>query len=108
MGRKTGHGFIFPDPPIPATDRAPQIALRIETALINEACWLLSEGGVTAESIDLALKLGLNFPYGPFAALAKYGPDRILETLTALENAAPDHLKGRYEPAPSLRKMHAS
>lgn len=106
LGRKAGHGFIFPNPPIPPTDRAPQIALRIEAALINEACWLLSEGGVTAESIDLALKLGLNFPYGPFEALARYGRARILDTLTGLENSAPAHLKGRYEAAPSLSLKH--
>jgi 3-hydroxybutyryl-CoA dehydrogenase len=65
LGRKTGRGFVHPDAPaLPPAD-AEAIALRIEAALANEAAWLLSEGGVTAEGIDTAMKLGLNFPAGP-------------------------------------------
>ncbi len=82
---------------------APQIAARIEATLVNEAGWLLSEGGVTAEGIDTAMRLGLNFPHGPFAALARLGRDRVLATLAELEAAAPPHLQTRYLPAPALR-----
>lgn len=102
LGRKTGRGFIFPaDPPPPPQDAA-AITLRIEAALVNEAAWLLAEGGSTADGIDTALKLGLNFPRGPFEALALHGRSRVLATLAALESAAPPHLKGRYLPAPEL------
>jgi len=104
LGRKTGRGFVFPaDPPPPPADAA-AIALRIEAALANEAAWLLAEGGTTADGIDTALKLGLNFPRGPFEALAHHGRGRVLDTLAALETAAPPHLKGRYLPAPELAK----
>ena len=75
---------------------------RIEATLINEAAWLLSEGGTTPEGIDTAMKLGLNFPRGPFEALAHHGKARILALLAALESAAPAHLKTRYLPAPAL------
>ncbi len=104
LGRKTGRGFVFPaDPPPPPADAA-AIALRIEAALANEAAWLLAEGGSTADGIDTAVTLGLNFPRGPFEALAHHGRGRVLATLAALETAAPPHLKGRYLPAPELAK----
>jgi 3-hydroxybutyryl-CoA dehydrogenase len=104
LGRKTGRGFVFPaDPPPPPADAA-VISLRIEAALANEAAWLLAEGGSTAVGIDTALTLGLNFPRGPFEALARHGRGRVLDTLAALETAAPPHLKGRYLPAPELAK----
>jgi 3-hydroxybutyryl-CoA dehydrogenase len=44
----------------------------------------------------------LNFPRGPFEMLARHGGATVRATLAALEAAAPDHLKGRYRPAPEL------
>jgi 3-hydroxybutyryl-CoA dehydrogenase len=102
LGRKTGRGFVFPDPPTSAPADAGSIVLRMEAVLVNEAAWLLAEGGTTAEGIDTALRLGLNFPRGPFAMLAHHGRDLVLSTLAALETAAPPGLKGRYLPAPEL------
>ncbi|MDX5350984.1 MAG: 3-hydroxyacyl-CoA dehydrogenase NAD-binding domain-containing protein [Paracoccaceae bacterium] len=102
LGRKTGRGFVHPQDPVPPPPDSAEIALRIESALANEAGWLLSEGGVTAEGIDLAMRLGLNFPRGPFEALARHGKDRVLAVLSSLEAAAPPHLKTRYLPAPTL------
>lgn len=102
LGRKSGQGFLHPAQPGPAPADAAQIALRIEATLINEAHWLLSEGGTTAEGIDTAMKLGLNFPRGPFEALALHGRDAVLHTLAALHSAAPAALKPRYTPAPGL------
>lgn len=100
LGRKTRRGFVHPAKPVPPPPDAGAIALRIEAALANEAGWLLSEGGVTPEGIDTALKLGLNFPRGPFEARARHGAERIRATLAELEAAAPPHLKTRYLPAP--------
>ena len=71
---------------------------------MNEAQWLLSEGGTTSTGIDTALKLGLNFPRGPFEVLSSQGPDRIRATLAALETRAPAHLAARYRPAPALER----
>ena len=100
LGRKTGQGFVFPAPPAPAPADAKAIVLRIEAALVNEAGWLLAEGGTTAEGIDTALRLGLNFPRGPFEMLEAHGRDTVRATLAALESSAPADLKGRYLPAP--------
>lgn len=100
LGRKTGQGFLFPTEPAPQQN--PEIQLRIEATLVNEAAGLLAEGGTTPAAIDTALRLGLNFPRGPFETLALHGKPRILAELSRLEATAPPHLKTRYTPAPSL------
>ena len=102
LGRKTGAGFVTSAPHAPPPADAASIALRIEATLINEACFLTAEGPPPA-AIDTALKLGLNFPRGPFEALALHGASTILATLHGLESAAPAHLKTRYLPAPILQ-----
>lgn len=102
LGRKTGRGFIFPTVSTPEAN--PEIALRVESTLINEAAWLLAEGGTTPEGIDTAMKLGLNFPRGPFEALALHGRATVLATLQSLGQKAPEALKPRYAPAPFLTR----
>jgi len=102
LGRKTGHGFVYPATPVPPPADAESILLRIESTLVNEVAWLLAEGGSTADGIDTALRFGLNFPRGPFVMLAQHGRAQVLTTLATLQSAAPPHLKGRYLPAPDL------
>ena len=102
LGRKTGRGFLYPEKPDPAPDDA--IALRIEATLVNEAGWLLAEGGTTPDGIDTALRLGLNFPRGPFQILAARGREQVLDRLDRLAAQAPVHLRGRYRPAPMLAR----
>lgn len=102
LGRKSGRGFVFPAAVVAQPDEA--IVRRIEAALVNEAAWLLDEGGVSEAGIDLGLKLGLNFPRGPFEILAAQGADTIRATLAACEATSPPHLKGRYLPAPKVAR----
>lgn len=102
LGRKMGRGFVTPPAPLAPPADAAAIALRIEATLVNEAAWLVSEGSVSPEGVNKAMRLGLNFPRGPFEALSAHGRDRVLATLAALEQAAPAPLKGRYLPAPGL------
>ncbi|MDQ1902121.1 3-hydroxyacyl-CoA dehydrogenase NAD-binding domain-containing protein [Paracoccus sp. WLY502] len=104
LGRKTGRGFVHPQKSATPPQDAAAIALRIEAALVNEAGWLLAEGGTTPDGIDTALKLGLNFPRGPFEILAAHGRARLLDELHRLAGAAPFHLQGRYSPAPLFKK----
>ncbi len=100
LGRKSGEGFVTPDPG--AAEPAPGVAERIEAALVNEAASLAGEGGATEDGIDTAMKLGLNFPRGPFEIARAEGAGAIRARLEALEAAAPGHLEGRYAPAPAL------
>lgn len=102
LGRKSGKGFIAGDLPAMEADVAKAIVLRIEAALANEAAWLASEGGAAPDDIDVALKLGLNFPRGPFESLRTHGNERVLSTLETLKRDAPAYLEGRYVPSPLL------
>ncbi len=86
-------------PPPPAD--ADTIALRIEATLANEGAWLLAEGGTTREGIDTALKLGLNFPRGPFEMLARHGRAGCGRCWHGSRRTG---LPGRYAPAPALRE----
>ena len=101
LGRKSGAGFLFPDDPGPPPTDAAEIVLRIESTLANEAAWLLSEGGISANDIDTAIKLGLNFPRGPFEMLKAHGIDTIRAKLEKFE--AKTLLHGRYILAQALR-----
>lgn len=105
LGRKSGRGFVFPDQPGPAPLDSAAIVLRIEATLINEAASLLAEGGVDEAAIDTAMRLGLNFPRGPFEAARIHGIPAILAMLETLKAQAPAHLTARYIPSPGLEML---
>ena len=59
---------------------------RIIAMIINEAYYALEENVSTKEQIDIAMKLGTNYPYGPFEWSEKIGIEKIyflLEKLSA-------------------------
>jgi 3-hydroxybutyryl-CoA dehydrogenase len=70
------------------------ITPRVISGIINEAYFALSEGVSDKASIDTALQLGTNYPYGPFAWSEKIGLKKVAELLTALSKA-----EARYAPA---------
>lgn len=61
------------------------IAARIVSMIINEAYYGLQDGISTKEEIDTAMKLGTNYPYGPFEWCRKIGFDKVVRLLTSLE-----------------------
>jgi 3-hydroxybutyryl-CoA dehydrogenase len=84
-------------------EEAPGFAVnRILVPMINEAVYLLSEGVVTAEDIDTAMKLGANHPIGPLALADMIGLDVCLAVMEVLYNEFSD---SKYRPCPLLRKM---
>ena len=60
------------------------IAARIIAMIINEAYYALEENVSTKEQIDIAMKLGTNYPYGPFEWSEKIGLKNILSLLQKL------------------------
>lgn len=74
------------------------ICLRVLAALINNAAWALSEGVASADDIDTAMRLGVNYPQGPLAWGDALGLARLVELLRALEAAEGP----RYRPCPLL------
>lgn len=74
------------------------IAARVISMIVNEAYFALQDGISTKAEIDTAMKLGTNYPQGPFEWSARIGLKNILELLDAL--AVTDK---RYQAAQALR-----
>ncbi len=77
------------------------IVNRILFAMINEAIRLLGEGRVSADDIDLAMKLGANHPMGPLSLADFIGLDNCL---IILENLYEKTKSAEYAPHPLLIK----
>jgi 3-hydroxybutyryl-CoA dehydrogenase len=112
LGRKAGRGFYeyergrkLEEPPrhtSEATRRA--IMERVASCLVNEACFAVEEGVAAPDDVDIAMKLGLNHPRGPFEWRDELGATRIVATLDTLaENAVTARESERYRVADSLR-----
>jgi 3-hydroxybutyryl-CoA dehydrogenase len=82
-----GPGLVFP---------------RILCMIINEAAFALMEGVASAEDIDTAMKLGMNYPLGPLEWADRIGLDQVLGVLEGLQVEFGDD---RYRPAPLLRQL---
>ena len=67
------------------TDDYGLIAARIITMIINEAYFALEQKVSTKAQIDIAMKLGTNYPYGPFEWSEKIGLQNILFLLQKLQ-----------------------
>ncbi|MBK0403501.1 3-hydroxyacyl-CoA dehydrogenase [Adhaeribacter sp. BT258] len=84
-------------------DRVGLVTPRIVCMIINEACYTLQEGTATVRDIDLGMKLGTNYPHGPFEWAAKIGTKNVYETLQAIYKDTKDE---RYKICPLLKTMY--
>jgi 3-hydroxybutyryl-CoA dehydrogenase len=75
---------------------------RILSLIINEAARSLEEGVATAEEIDVAMRLGVNYPHGPLRWADQIGLDEVLAVLEGLQRETGDD---RYRPTPLLKKL---
>ncbi|TDH26246.1 hypothetical protein EXU57_12215 [Segetibacter sp. 3557_3] len=80
-------------------DTPGMIAARIVASVINEAYFALGEEVSSREEIDQAMRLGTNYPFGPFEWARKIGLINIYNLLQVLASDNP-----AYEPAPALIK----
>lgn len=78
---------------------------RILYPMINEAAFLLYEGGAKPEVIDKAMKKGLNLPMGPLEIADMVGLDVVLAIGEEMFRGYADN---KYRPCPLLRKYVAS
>ena len=76
------------------------IAPRVLSVIINEACYAIAEGISDAEQIDIAMKLGTNYPQGPISWGKKIGATRISGLLNAMAMES-----SRYQAHNSLIKF---
>lgn len=71
-------------------DRVGMVTARVVTQIINEAYLTLEEGTATREDIDMAMKLGTNYPFGPFEWGDRIGLRNVCQVLQNLKNETGD------------------
>jgi 3-hydroxybutyryl-CoA dehydrogenase len=64
------------------------VVARTIAMLVNEACDAVLQGVCTPEAADAAMKLGVNYPRGPFEWLAQWNATEVATVL--------DHLDAQY------------
>ena len=75
------------------------VSARIISMIINEAYFALGDNVSTKQEIDVAMKLGTNYPYGPFEWASIIGVKKIFTLLQKLSES-----DKRYIPAPLLKE----
>jgi 3-hydroxybutyryl-CoA dehydrogenase len=87
--------------PLPMADTPGLVVARTVAMLINEGSDAVLQGVCTPEGADAAMKLGLNYPAGPFEFLARWSVAEV----TALIDTLDTHYRGeRYRLSPYLRQ----
>ena len=108
FGRKSGKGFYDysegVDAPLPNKDEALGQAIfnRILAMLINEAFDAQFMSVASREDIDIAMKLGVNYPKGLLEWADEIGLEHVLVTL---QNLFEEYGEDRYRPNPLLKRM---
>ena len=86
--------------PLAVADTPGLVVARSVAMLINEAADAVQQGVCSEAGADAAMKLGLNYPAGPFEWLAAWSVAGVVELLDALDH----HYRGeRYRVSPRLR-----
>lgn len=84
-------------------DQVGMVTPRVVSMIINEAYYTVQEGTASREDIDKAMKLGTNYPFGPFEWCAKIGIKQVYELLDGIYRFTHDE---RYKIAPLLKKEY--
>lgn len=82
-----------------APDEPGMISARIIAMIVNEGYFALENEVSTKEEIDIAMKLGTNYPYGPFEWSEKIGLKNIYHLLQKLNEQS-----ARYKPSLLLQQ----
>jgi len=75
------------------------ITARVVSTIINEAYFSIEDEVSSREEIDIAMKLGTNYPYGPFEWSKLIGVEKIYSLLNKLSKE-----NSRYTPSDLLKK----
>lgn len=84
-------------------DRTGMVTPRIICMIINEAFYTVQEKTATRADINLGMKLGTNYPLGPFEFCDRIGITDVYEVLEAIYEDTKDE---RYKVCPLLKKEY--
>lgn len=84
---------------IRVADEPGLVAARTVAMIVNEGYFALGEQVSSKAEIDIAMKLGTNYPFGPFEWDNKIGTEHIYKLLNKLSKT-----DQRYLPAPLLKQ----
>lgn len=88
--------------PVLLADAPALVVARTVAMLINEAADAVLQGVCTPDGADAAMKLGVNYPAGPFEWLARWHVGGVVQVLESLDT----HYRGeRYRVSPWLRRQ---
>jgi 3-hydroxybutyryl-CoA dehydrogenase len=87
--------------PLELQDTPGLVVARTIAMLVNEAADAVQQGVCTTDGADAAMKLGVNYPAGPFDWLRAWGVDRVVGIVEALDAA---YRGERYRVSPWLRR----
>jgi 3-hydroxybutyryl-CoA dehydrogenase len=90
--------------PLPVADAPGLVVARTLAMLINEAADAVQQGVCTPEGADAAMKLGVNYPAGPFEWLRDWDVPGVVAVLEALDRI---YRGERYRVSPWLRQRAA-
>lgn len=76
-------------------DQVGMVTPRVVGMIINEAFETLKDGVASRADIDLSMKLGTNYPFGPFEWAEKIGVNNLRALLLAIQKETGD---SRYMP----------
>ncbi len=83
-------------------DRVGMVLPRILCQIINEAAFALQEDVASPQDVDMAMKLGANYPLGPIEWGNRIGIRNVYHILQAMHD---DLLEDRYRIAPLLKQL---
>jgi 3-hydroxybutyryl-CoA dehydrogenase len=87
--------------PLPVADTPGLVVARTVAMLINEAAGAVQQGVCSTQAADAAMKLGVNYPAGPFEWLARWDTTAVVQLIDQLDA----HYRGeRYRVSPWLRQ----
>ena len=87
--------------PIWIEDSPALVLPRLLAMLANEAAFAVQEGVAEADTIDLAMQLGVNYPIGPLAWAGEIG---YAQVIAILDHLRAEYGEDRYRLAPLLRR----
>lgn len=91
--------------PVAMADAPGLVVARTLAMLVNEAADAVLQGVCTPEGADAAMKLGVNYPAGPFEWLQRLGRARVVRLVEALDAC---YRGERYRVSPWLQRGDAA